>query len=152
MLDTRLGYASICKRVAGHTYWEIFFWRRGISFCFGSFMFPLTAAIFSFKCRNSRAAMGVKSNAQHGSKMRRQPKQPQNPCMDCASSSKRTSRPSLPTPDLKPFKKWPSVVAAKTWHCKRPHVSLETTMDVPLPCFNSRWCASNSCRLQQSSF
>ena len=25
MLDTRLGYASICKRVAGHTHWEIFF-------------------------------------------------------------------------------------------------------------------------------
>ena len=24
MLDTRLGYAS-CKRVAGHTHWEIFF-------------------------------------------------------------------------------------------------------------------------------
>ena len=48
MLDTRLGYASICKRVAGHTYWEIFFWRRGISFRFGPFVFPLTEAIFSF--------------------------------------------------------------------------------------------------------
>ena len=46
MLETRLGYASICKRVAGHTYWEIFFWRRGISFRFGPFVFPLTEAIF----------------------------------------------------------------------------------------------------------
>ena len=25
MLDIPLGYASICKRVAGHTHWEIFF-------------------------------------------------------------------------------------------------------------------------------
>ena len=48
MLDTRLGYASICKRVAGHTHWEIFFWRRGISFRFGPFVFLLTEAIFSF--------------------------------------------------------------------------------------------------------
>ena len=43
MLDTRLGYASICKSVAGHTHWEIFFWRRSISFRFGPF-----EAIFSF--------------------------------------------------------------------------------------------------------
>ena len=48
MLDTRLGYASICKRVAGHSYWEIFCWRRGISFRFGPFLFLLTEAIFSF--------------------------------------------------------------------------------------------------------
>ena len=48
MLDTRLGYASICKRVAGHTHWEIIFWRRGISFGFGPFVFLLTEAIFSF--------------------------------------------------------------------------------------------------------
>ena len=48
MLDTRLGYASICKSVAGHTHWEIFFWRRGISFGFGPFVFLLTEAIFSF--------------------------------------------------------------------------------------------------------
>ena len=25
MLDVRLGYASICKRVAGHTHWRSFF-------------------------------------------------------------------------------------------------------------------------------
>ena len=48
MLDTRLGYASICKRVAGHTHWDFFFWRRGISFRFGPFVFLLTEAIFSF--------------------------------------------------------------------------------------------------------
>ena len=48
MLDTRLGYASICKRVARHTHWEIFFWHRGISFRFGPFVFLLTEAIFSF--------------------------------------------------------------------------------------------------------
>ena len=48
MLDTRLGYASICKRGAGHTHWETFFWRRGISFRFGPFVFLLTEAIFSF--------------------------------------------------------------------------------------------------------
>ena len=48
MLDTRLGYASICERVAGHTHWEIFFWRRGVSFRFGPFVFLLTEAIFSF--------------------------------------------------------------------------------------------------------
>jgi len=44
MLDIRLGYVSICKRVAGHTHWEIFFWHRGI----GPFVFLLTEAIFSF--------------------------------------------------------------------------------------------------------
>ena len=48
MLDTWLGYASICERVAGHTPWEIFFWRRGISFRFGPFVFLLTEANFSF--------------------------------------------------------------------------------------------------------
>ena len=48
MLDIRLGYVSICKRVAGHTHWEIFFWRRGISFRFGPLVFLLTEAIFSF--------------------------------------------------------------------------------------------------------
>ena len=46
MLDMRLGYVSICKRVAGHTHWEIVFWRRGISFRFGPFVFLLTEAIF----------------------------------------------------------------------------------------------------------
>ena len=48
MLDTRLGYASICKRGAGHTHWETFLWRRGISFRFGPFVFLLTEATFSF--------------------------------------------------------------------------------------------------------
>ena len=40
MLDTRLGYASICKRVAGHTHWDFFlaprhffsFWTVCVSF------------------------------------------------------------------------------------------------------------------------
>ena len=48
MLDTRLGYASICKRVAGHTYWEIFFLAPRHFFSFWTFVFPLTEAIFSF--------------------------------------------------------------------------------------------------------
>ena len=48
MLDTRLGYSSICKRGAGHTHWETYFWRRGISFRFGPFVFLLTEATFSF--------------------------------------------------------------------------------------------------------
>ena len=51
MLDVRLGYASICKRVAGccwaHSL-EIFFWRRGIPCCFGPFVFLLMETIFSF--------------------------------------------------------------------------------------------------------
>ena len=48
MIDIRLGCASICKRVGGHTHWGIFFWRRGISFRFGQFVSILTEAIFSF--------------------------------------------------------------------------------------------------------
>ena len=43
--------ARLCEhlqRVAGHTHWEIFFWRRGISFRFGPFVFLLMEAIFSF--------------------------------------------------------------------------------------------------------
>ena len=48
MLDVWLGYASICKRVAGHTHWKIFLWRRGIPCCFGPFVFLLMETIFSF--------------------------------------------------------------------------------------------------------
>ena len=47
MLAIRLGYASTRGRVAGHTHWEIFFWRRGISFPFGPFVFLLTGSHFS---------------------------------------------------------------------------------------------------------
>ena len=47
MLDVRLGYASICKRVAGHTHWRSFF-GRGIPCCFGPFVFLLMETIFSF--------------------------------------------------------------------------------------------------------
>ena len=45
MLDIRLGCASICKRVVGHIHWEVFFWRRKISFRFGQFVSLLTEAI-----------------------------------------------------------------------------------------------------------
>ena len=130
MLDTRLGYASICKRVAGHTYWEIFFWRRGISFCFGSFMFPLTAAIFSFKCRNSRAAMGVKSI--------------RPTWFEDETAAKTTAEPMhglrlIIKEDVPPLGNHPrfealeevakrGLLAAETWHCNRPHVSLKTTV------------------------
>ena len=47
--DIHLGCASICRRVGGHIHWEIFFWRRGISFGFGQFVSLSTEAIFSFK-------------------------------------------------------------------------------------------------------
>ena len=46
--DIHLGCASICRRVGGHIHWEIFFWRRGISFRFGQFVSLSTEAIFSF--------------------------------------------------------------------------------------------------------
>ena len=46
MLDIRFGYANICKRVAGHTHGEIFFWRRGISFRFGPFVFSFDGSPF----------------------------------------------------------------------------------------------------------
>ena len=49
MLDIRLGCASICKRVVGYIHWELFFWRRKISFRFGQFVSFLTEAIFQFQ-------------------------------------------------------------------------------------------------------
>ena len=45
MLDVRLGYASVCKRVAGHTHWRSFFGAAAFLVVLDRFFFPSCASV-----------------------------------------------------------------------------------------------------------
>ena len=86
------------------------------------------------KCRNSRAAMGVKSI--------------RPTWFEDETAAKTTAEPMhglrlIIKEDVPPLGNHPrfealeevakrGLLAAETWHCNRPHVSLKTTVDVPL--------------------